>query len=425
MCRAHAKGQRVTAFGVGATLMQRTGRWLAAAGFCGMVSCARPVAPEDSPPLRILNNAATLPRCAGTLRLPRAMHVEGFPARDALQLACDAPVGCLVGGPSTVLYRTDANTVAVRVGHHGANFSTQHAVRWRGRAFPGVTLGHTVALLSTPESTVVLDGAVAAPLEFPTPAVARDETVVGVVGPGPGRPCLVLRRRFSDEAGVTRVVCLDGTALPWDGPVRSANGEVVGRQRFEVDGTVTVHSLEGVLWAAYDQTQAPPNISHVPDRVLVVRRGLAQVIPRTGAPWSFELGPDAAAFNRPAGILVVDGRRGLVDQRGPAQTAPVVPGAGPTTDLAGRVLPQGAQRERIQVASDGKDRVAVLERVRLADCHAHDLVHLVEGHTVTTVAQGDQVRLFPQFVLGVLQWVEGRPDYSVPGDGDGTSVRLD
>jgi hypothetical protein len=425
MLRGHAKGHHVTRLTWGPTLMRRTGGWLLAACCLGVVSCARPVAPEDGAPAYLINNAATLRRCAGTLRLPRALRMEGFPARDALQLACTSPVGCVAGGPSLLVYRTDANTVAVRVGHHVGTFSTQHAVRWHGQAFPGVTLGHTVALLSTPETTVVLDGELATPRAFSTPAVAQDETVVAVASPGPGRPCLVVRRQFPDGAGVTRTVCLDGTVLPWDAPVRSASGEVVGKQRFELDGTVTVHSVDGVLWAAYDQTQTPPSISHVPDRVLVVQRGLAQVIPRTGAPWSFELGPDVAVLNREAGILLVDGTRGLVEQRGPAQTAPLVPNAGPTTDLAGRVLPQGAQRERIQVASDGKNRVAVLERVRLADCHAHDLVHLVVGQTVTTVAQGDRVRLFPQFVLGVLQWVEGDPDYSVPGDGDGTSVKLD
>lgn len=415
--------------------LARAAGW-AAAGWVAALALGCPQAtPEadvavDAPdaPRRIVNSAGALPRCAGTLRLPRNLRLTGHPQRDAFHLPCPGPVGCLTSEEDALVYRPSAREVLARLGPHALRWSPTRpdVASWRGQLVAGVSLRGDTLLLSTTTTTQVFHSTLADPVLFPTPALRAEERVDMLLAPKPGHPCLVVRHGPKNAPVAARVVCLDGTPLPLAAPIHWLEREVVGHFQVDTNLAVAAVGLDGRVWSRFDLQGPMPSLGYTPQRVMVTQRRKVRVEPAQGAPWEFTLAEDQTVVNRQSGVLILDGQRGLLERDAQGGVTPLVPQAGGHTTVAGAPLPGGAARERLQMAFDGDDRVAVLERVRLEDCRATDLVHLVVGRTVTTVASGDTVRMHPQFVLRTLHWVEGDPDYgAVTNPSGGTTVNLE
>lgn len=358
--------------------------------------------------------------CRYTLLRPERQQLRVWDGRflDEDPRPCFDRSHCFAGRARTRVYPSADGLLAIEVGER----------RWErpvpSRPPPATARHHglfhalagddAVVLVHETELEVLTE---AGSERFPLPTLARGEVLGGPIlahgGVGvtllpdsaecgaPVRPFLWLR---PPSEGGAETAALARPLLRHEQPVGSL-------ERAE-DGW-RVRLASGFSALAAPPSPVAPHVSVGEGEVFVVEKDRARALSLDGTSFELALGPHES-------VVEVGGRLyrlglGSGIERVTAKGTERVLSRAPDADLAGAPLPKGAHVERQLYAADEERRLAVVERVRLPGCRVEDRVHVIDvaARTVTTLRDGEGVRLHPRFARGRLHFTEAEARYEL------------
>ena len=302
---------------------------------------------------------------------------------------------CFVGAPGAwaagdrELFEVHAGDLFLEVPNDGrSRLRASHALS-------GATLGRGAALVDLGERWLLWQEGRGARMVAP-PLLGLGEVVWGVTGGEP--PILVVGNELSPQ---TRVEPLD-RPLAHEAPVTTLEGRTVGHVDRALEGAAVLASTGARV--ALGDARGVHGATLVGDAVIAwATRETVVAVPgevpeRVGQ-------PDLVLADA-AGVVVVEqaARRVRRWSNGGWST---VAQARARADLAGVALAEGAQAIRLGAAL-AHGHLAVVERVRTADCGAIDSVYVVDLETggLRTVASDGHLRLHIAPIDEGFGWVE-------------------
>jgi hypothetical protein len=360
--------------------------------------------------------------CSKTLRRPLERRVVVYEAGELkeLDVDCGRRSRCVLSRDGALVTLKGRQTLGIQVGERrwqrpfGDYGQLKSAAHLKG-AIPGFRIvgwfdaGHVEVFRETGE-----------PERIALPSLAPHERIVSIGELSGGLRLSLVAAHDQDErardALWLRPPSAEARAWPDGARLIVHERELVGWVEGERGKREFVSAADGARRpVTLEGGMGEPPFALVKDDVLIERAGMtARLSSLDGKSVRLDLKPfDETMFKDGGFFLLRQTGLGRVTPGGIEPLYPLEPGR----DLRGKALAAGARVARLRGRRVSKEQAIIIERVVSSSCRAEDRVHLFDFATreLSTIAEGDRMRVHPFAYDDKPAWVEARTSYVFAG----------